>query len=87
MYIFIAGKRCRFDRDYMPGEVVPANVVDPTRVKALMSYGILKMQEASEPVLTEQIQIEPVKTAPKAAPKAAKEAVPKKTRTTRKVSK
>ena len=49
---FIAIKPARFDRDYAVGEEVPADVIDPNRVKSLIDMG--KIQRLVAAVVDEK---------------------------------
>ena len=37
-----AKKLCRFDRQYLTGEIVPCEVIDPKRIESLQEMGVLE---------------------------------------------
>lgn len=52
MVQYICRKKARFGGEqYYAGNVVPAEKIDPTRVKQLTNYGVLSMVEMPEPTV------------------------------------
>ena len=52
MVQYICRKKARFGGgQYYAGNVVPAEKIDPTRVKQLTDYGVLSMVEMPEPTV------------------------------------
>ena len=52
MVQYICRKKARFGGEqYYAGNVVPAEKIDPTRVKQLTDYGVLSMVEMTEPTV------------------------------------
>ena len=52
MVQYICRKKARFGGEqYYAGNVVPAEKIDPTRIKQLTDYGVLSMVETPEPTV------------------------------------
>ena len=49
---YIARKPCRFrEKGYIIGEEIPANEIDPSRVKALVKFGLIsELEETDSPM-------------------------------------
>lgn len=49
MKIYTAQKPCRFGgKEYHIGDEVPEKLIDPTRVKSLIKFGLLSVSERAE---------------------------------------
>lgn len=49
MKIYTAQKPCRFGgKEYRIGDEVPEKLIDPTRVKSLIKFGLLSVSERAE---------------------------------------